>query len=78
MGYSPSGGVPCVSAPLGGTIEPSAEVEIDAQKRGETERNRGIRHLELEGKLSKWTLTSVQAIAGKEKKKQSDKRGTES
>lgn len=69
--------MPCASAPLGGTIEPSAEVEIDAQKRGETERNRGIRHLELEGKLSKWTLTSVQAITGKEKK-QSDKSGAES
>lgn len=61
--------MPCVSAPLGGTIEPSAELEIDAQKRGETERNRGIGHLEQEGKLSKWTLTSVQDITGKEKNK---------
>lgn len=30
-----SGGVPCASAPLGGTIEPFAEVGIDAQKRGQ-------------------------------------------
>lgn len=32
---SVSGGVPCVSAPLGGTIEPFAAVGSDAQKRGE-------------------------------------------
>lgn len=35
VGFPPSGGVPCVSAPLGGTVELSAQVEVDAQKRGE-------------------------------------------
>lgn len=33
VGFPPSGGMPCVATPVGGTIEPSAEVEIDAQKR---------------------------------------------
>lgn len=43
-----SGGVPCASAPLGGTIEPFAEVGIDAQRRGENRRE--IKHLKVRGK----------------------------
>lgn len=72
-----SGGVPCASPPLGGTIEPFAEVGIDAQKRGE---NRGEeRDTTPEGTRKKVQNTIKNLVTlQRGRERQVDQRGVES